>query len=316
MLRKRIQTESDALSGMLPNLSNLPIGENLFDFLISNGVAKEAGCTRHKEPIVSKEYEQNNCAIEGYFMFLPLDPRESQPESAPRDGDLDVNIPLPSGTSTVTMKRTRKFKKDRYAAFEKDEEAWIEKTFEMVCRRPDGNTVYWNDYGEALTRMTEYYYLDPEKKGHLFVSTFMNQTDKQKAHMPFTGVADGPYLFVALVCAIPGFGKGLMHIAKEVAYKLGCTGIALASLSNSAGFYYSLGYRFLSKWDGSLVDATRFTKEEVRGGLTKTILVTDIPDDRSTAGAQYWKLYRDKRKYQREEGCEEGGSMCVISMGP
>ena len=261
---------------MLPNLSKLSIGTPLFDFLISKEVAKESDCTRHKEPVETEEDEVENCAIEGYLMYLPLAPRESTPAPVPGNAELNVEVAFASGTtSTVTLKRTAKSAKYRFGNFEKKEEEWVQNTFERVCQRPNNATIHWDEYGETLMRMTEYYYLDPEERGHLFLSTFMDKESKQEAHMPFIGNAQDPYLFVALVCALPGFGKDLMSIAKEAAYALGCSGIALASLSNSAGFYYSLGYRFLSRSDGGLIDASQFTKQETIGGVTKTILLTD-----------------------------------------
>ena len=298
------------------------IGANLVDYLIANGAAKEQGCTRHKEPVRTQEDVDSNCAIEGYLMYLPLEERPEASRPVPSDADLDVEVRTSSGTSTVNLKRTRKYKKDRLADFERTEGAWVKNTFDLVCRRWDGTSVLWGDYGDALLRMAEFYHLDPEKRGHLFVATFMDQRRKQLAHLPFTGVMSSPYLFVALVCAVSGFGKGLMNLAKETAYRLGCKGIALASLSNSAGFYYSLGFRFVSKWSGQLIDTTKFTTQAVRGGATKTILLTDAPDDLGdpddpdNPGEPYWKLYRKKRKYLHKQDCDEEGSRCVISMGP
>ena len=296
---------------MLPNLSKLSIGTTLFDFLISKGAAKEPGCTRHKEPVENKEDEVENCAIEGYLMYLPLARRRSTPASVPRNADLYVNVAFASGTtSTVTLKWTAKKAINRFGAFERREKKWVENTFERVCERPNNATIHWDEYGETLMLMTEYYYLDPDERGHLFICTYMDEESKQKAHMPFKRYAKGPYLFVALVCAESGFGKDLMNIAKEAAYALGCSGIALASLSNSAGFYYSLGYRFVSRSDGGLIDARRFTKQETIEGVTKTMLLTEEADAVKSQSAS------KKRKYQENSDCSGSEDACVVSVGP
>ena len=94
--------------------------------------------------------------------------------------------------------------------------------------------------------------------------------------MPTGGVFNGRYLYIALVCAAggAGYGKHLMKVAEAASRMLGCDGVALASLSNSAGFYYNLGYRFVSKQDGTPLDVSDWT-EQVKladGRLFKTML--------------------------------------------
>jgi hypothetical protein len=42
----------------------------------------------------------------------------------------------------------------------------------------------------------------------------MDQKSKQNAHLPFTGVMSEPYLYIALVCAVKGYGTTLMNLAK------------------------------------------------------------------------------------------------------
>jgi hypothetical protein len=142
---------------------------------------------------------------------------------------------------------------------------WIENTFPLVCDRGEGlQPVTWEGYGEELATITEWYFLDEEgKKGHLFVQLLNTPARKIQFHMPLAGEFSGPYLYVALVCAGggKGYGKTLMKLAEAASRALGCTGIALASLSNSAGFYYSQGFTFVSKWDGQKVDVSPWTRQ-------------------------------------------------------
>ena len=70
-----------------------------------------------------------------------------------------------------------------------------------------------------------------------------------------------------------GYGKQLMNVAEAASRILGCDGVALASLSNSAGFYYSLGYRFVSKQDGTPSDVSAWTEQvKLADGRLKTML--------------------------------------------
>jgi hypothetical protein len=56
-----------------------------------------------------------------------------------------------------------------------------------------------------------------------------------------------------------------MDMAYKLAYKLGCKTIALASLSNAAGFYYKQGFRFASR-GGEIIDL-KGTEWEANGTL-------------------------------------------------
>jgi len=107
---------------------------------------------------------------------------------------------------------------------------------------------------------------------------------KLAKHMPTSGVFAGRYLYIAVVCAYPKtIAKDLLLIAEEASRKLGCTGVALATLSNSAGFYYSRDYRFMDKRDGSVIDTTPWTRPQIINGVEKTVLDpeidVDVPDD-------------------------------------
>ena len=80
---------------MLPNLSQLSIGEKLFEFISEQGVGKEDGCNRHKEPVETKDDESNNCAVDGYLMFKELGEKEDTYKTAqPTDGSNVLNISL------------------------------------------------------------------------------------------------------------------------------------------------------------------------------------------------------------------------------
>ena len=97
-------------------------------------------------------------------------------------------------------------------------------------------------------------------------------------HMPTGGIFSGRYLYIALVCSagMQGYIKHLMGYAEAACRALGCEGIALASLSNSAGVYYSLGYRFASKWDGTLLDVTAWTEVLIKDGEKRVMLKPDL----------------------------------------
>ena len=64
-----------------------------------------------------------------------------------------------------------------------------------------------------------------------------------------------------------GFGNYLMDMAYKLAYKLGCSTVALAALPDAAGFYYGKhGFRFANR-DGDLVNIedTPWHKETEEG---------------------------------------------------
>ena len=178
------------------------------------------------------------------------------------------------------LNRTRAAR-DRKEEFERLHFEWIRDYFPLRCNRGEElGSVTWGEYGAELAKITEWYFLDEvEKRGHLFLQLFEDDARKDVMHMPNGGVFGGRYLYVALVCSAgsPGYIKFLMKMAEAACRKLGCKGIALASLSNSAGVYYSLGYRFVNKQDGLPLDVSAWTElVEQDDGSKKTILRPEL----------------------------------------
>jgi hypothetical protein len=105
----------------------------------------------------------------------------------------------------------------------------------------------------------------PKHRGHVFVRLFDSKEDKIKHNVPFEGVFADPYLFVIAVCASghPGFGTYMMEMVNQLAYEIGCSNIALASLPAAAGFYYGKHkFRFADR-NGDIVDITKTPWHEV-----------------------------------------------------
>jgi hypothetical protein len=260
----------------LPNLTRLEINEKLFDHVAKAGAGKK-GCVRHVEPIIRNEDENpnHNCAVDGYLMFKTVEGKETSPEnyfgkilSVEVDGVLQELSPLLTRTGAAA---------DRKSEFERKHIDWIKNYFPLRCNRGAGlGSVEWAGYGAELAKITEWYFIDEiGKKGHLFLQLLDTPIYKTRMHMPTGGVFAGRYLYIALVCSAgsPGYIKFLMKMAEAVSRKLGCDGIALASLSNSAGVYYSLGYKFVSKWDGLPLDVSAWTEiVQQEDGTMKTFL--------------------------------------------
>lgn len=270
---------------MLPNLSALPLatGERLFQYVAMQGGGKSK-CRTHTEPIVTNQDNdpEQNCAVDGYLMFKPMPdavPIKQYPFGKPIEVEVDGTLlklePLKKRSSSWIARKEE---------FEIKHSDWIKNTFPLVCDRGEGlQAVTWEGYGDELATITEWYFLDPSKRGHLFVQLLNTPARKKRFHMPSVGMFEGDYLYIALVCATggQGYGKTLMKLAEGAAKALGCTGVALSSLSNSAGFYYSLGFSFVSKEDGKQVDVARWTKQIVgKDGLPKTLLqpMKDVDD--------------------------------------
>ena len=273
----------------LPNLLGLSLATDasLFEHLSERGGGKR-GCIKHVEPIITDDDENAdvNCAVDGYIMFKGIDGAAPPQDYSGKFVDMTVDgspvrmIPLLKRTQAAAVRKLE---------FERRHADWIRNTFPIVCDRGAGlSPVTWEGYGEELAKLTEWYFLDEEqKRGHLFLQLFDTTRHKIRHKMPIGGAFSGRYLYIALVCASGGrgYGKVLMKYAEEACRVLGCEGIALASLSNSAGFYYSLGFRFNSKWDGAPIDVTAWTTVELRDdGTTKVVLNDHLDVDPFGAG--------------------------------
>ena len=276
----------------LPNLSRLhletaPTGATAFEHLIQNNVAKNKDCLKHasnppSNPNPSVHDNSVNCAIDGYYMFKALPPAPGAPPP-PADSYLKRVLPVTLGTgervilssmgSRAVAVRTRLWN------FWTDNGDWVENVFEPVCdRRRDANgeelgTIEWRQYNEELVSTTDWYYLDPNKQGHIFLQLLDTPTFKDKMGMPTRGAFEGRYLYIALVCSLPKtIGSYLMEIAEAACRALGCDGIALASLSNSAPFYLHKGFQFMDRTTGRPIDVTPWLKTVTVNGRSQIVI--------------------------------------------
>ena len=239
-----------------------------------------------------------NCAIDGYLMYKEVSDGRVDPPPA-LDAVFDKSLNVTVGGKDYELKalpgRSTNPRRDRERrnAFEQENPDWVRDVFHEVCKRPGKlGSISWNGYGTELSGVTDWYYLDtdPARRGHLFLQLFDSKAMKEAKHMPTEGAFDGRYLYIAVVCAYPKtIAKDLLLVAEEASRQLGCTGVALATLSNSAGFYYSRNYRFMDKRDGSAIDTTAWTRPQIINGVEKTVLDpemdVDVPEDQpSPAG--------------------------------
>jgi hypothetical protein len=290
----------------LPNLSGLSLATDakLFEYVATRGGGKKS-CVRHIEPVETKEDENANvnCAIDGYLMYKAVPGKEGgNPQYSGKY--LEVVVDGAVMTLSPLLKRGRAAA-DRTAEFLRLEFEWIRDTFPLVCARgqpgSDLGTITWDDYGEELGKVTEWYFLDPQKRGHIFIQLLDTSQYKIKNQMPLGGVFAGRYLYIALVCAqgTRGYGSELLKLAEAVSRKLDCDGISLASLSNSAGFYYSRGYKFVGKQDGEPLDVTAWVEIAPDG---KEML---RPEKDVNPYGQPTRMQRDKRGRDADQKTQE-----------
>ena len=295
----------------LPNLSGLSFATDakLFEHVATRGGGKTR-CIKHTEPIVTSDDEDSNvnCAVDGYLMFKAIDRIEGAATPIDYSGKLvDLLVEGQAVQLQPLLKRARAAA-DRKSEFQRRHTNWINRTFPIVCSRGSGLLpVTWDDYGEELAKITEWYFLDEAGgRGHIFLQLLDTPQYKLKMHMPTGGTFSGRYLYVALVCAAggAGYGKYLMKLAEAASRALGCDGIALASLSNSAGFYYSLGYKFVSKWDGVPLDVSAWTElVTLPDGRTKTMLRPEL--DVNPFGQPRDSSTKDLKRMREEDSVVE-----------
>jgi len=288
---------------MLPDLGRLslrapslapapaPTDATVFEHLVALQSGKSKGCNKHQPRMPDPKRDQaaydqaaeGNCAIDGYLMYRPVAPDPAAPPP-PAGSYLGRPLPvtMPDGSTEVFFplgKRTTSNKARRYK-FWYDHSKWVEQVFGRVCNRgkdAQGNdlgTVDWWGYQEDLVDATDWYHLDPEERGHLFIQLLDTPEFKEATHMPTAGMFGGRYLYIALICAAAGtgLGKRLMAMAEAACRALGCTGIALATLSNSAEFYLSQGFQFMSREEGRPIDVRPWLEERVIDGKRRTKL--------------------------------------------
>ena len=303
---------------MLPNLSRLSLVTNtmtgLFEHVARSGGGKK-GCITHSEDLTVKLNENSdyNCAIDGYLMFKTLEGAADEGVADPRNySGKEIAVQVEGATVALQplMKRSNSWK-DRKSTFKLLHSDWIDKTFPILCSRGPGlGTVSWENYGDDLAKVTEWYFLDKDNQhGHLFLQLLDTPEYKQKMHMPAYGAFEGRYLYVALVCAggdTVGYGKYLMKVAEAACHALGCKGIALASLSNAAGFYYSLGFQFVSRVGGQPLDVSAWEEVvELNDGRLKTMLRTGLRVDREDPSPPSSTAKRGRYTLEVEEEEEE-----------
>lgn len=228
----------------------------------------------------------SNCAHYGYYMYKQVKGAETDP-----DNYLGETITLPSDNPDQPINFLPLDREDtpteKAMLFEKAHPEWIKNTWNTVCQE----TVHWKINGQwayalDLMKYTDWYYIDDDqKRGHLFV-TLVDDEFKDMYGSPNSGVFQGNYLFIQLVCATTeakGFGRKMLGYAEELSKKLGCSGIAMASIAPAAGVYYRTGYRFMSS-DGLKINTDAWTKEVVEDGNVKVLLLpyekVDTTDDK------------------------------------
>ena len=290
----------------LPDLSRLSIGQTLFEHLAKRGGGKD-NCNFHEDHIVPPDERDNpdydppvdddqNCATEGYLMYKPFNVDLSPVkyvQNAYNGKAIEVTTSADTGSQKITLQPllTRgATTKDRVEYFENKYRDWIDVVFPVTCKRPEGLlNVRWDLYGETLLEHSEWYYLDPQNRGHLFISSVDNITRRKKLHLPElrVGYFDSNFIYIVLVCAQAGAGVGktLLSVADAVALKLGADGVALSSLSNSAGAYFNAGYAFVSKWDGKPINVDEWVERvEQPNGNVKRVLKTTMPHEPAQEG--------------------------------
>jgi hypothetical protein len=187
--------------------------------------------------------------------------------------DIDMEFISFGGKGTAWV-----VKDDQFKSQEKD---WVENTFEKICKRPgELGTIVYENYAQTLMTKSDWYYLDKKNKnGHIFISIVDSTQRKKNLHIPDAGEFENKkFLYISLVCGINGFGKIMVDgAAKKIAASLGLDGILLAALSNSAGPYYSWGYRFISRLNGLYIDVSPYLRIRTNAkGEQKQFLDSDI----------------------------------------
>lgn len=278
---------------MLPNTSALrldgnvvPTDATVFEHLVERQTGKTKGCNKHqprmpdpdKDKAAYERAAEDNCAVDGYLMYKPVARDAAAAGALPKGSYLGRSLVVNMGEGfrevLVPMGRRSTSTTSRLKKFWFDNSKWVEGVFEPMCARgkdAQGNdlgTVDWDAYKEELVASTDWYYLDPDERGQLFIQLLDTPEFKEAMHMPTTGAFEGRYLYIALVCARAGtgFGLRLMAMAEAACRALGCTGVALATLSNSAEFYLSQGFEFMSREEGRPVDVTPWLEDRVIGG--------------------------------------------------
>jgi hypothetical protein len=294
----------------------------------SGNAEKFAMMTRRLEEwdAKKKQYDADNgdyqkhevdCGVDGYFMYKEV-PDAADASTLADDyltQPLRVTIDRGEASELVTLKTLNqtvpripegtndRARRDDFAA---TNPIWVRDWFAKSCNRGGGlGSISWAGYGEELAGATDWYYLydrpgldvkgRPERQtGHLFLQLLDSVDMKRGNHMPTAGALAGRYLYIGLVCAQGnGLGKHLMSIAYAASRALGCTGILLATMTNSAGFYYSQGFHFMNKVTGEEIDLIKYTVEKEVNGRRKSMLQVnydpddpDDPDNPDNSGGQ------------------------------
>lgn len=281
----------------LPDLSRLALQQastgqprqTLWEYLISENVAKEEDCTEVKD---MKDKNQNeNCAIEGFLMIKDLDNPQNREEEVryipnPDDSyiEVDVKSRVKSGDQTVenevktTTRRLETISHGSRNLLQGNDviREWVEKHFGSRCAL-DKKYVY-----NHIIKKTEFLYMDglqiiqagrsrSEKvptldKGFLAMKIYDTEEKKTNDKMPNKGMFEKPYVYIQLVCALEsrGFGIELLNTAIAVALANKCYTIALSTLTTPASFYYRNGFKFCSR-DGNIVEVDKCYISESEG---------------------------------------------------
>ena len=145
---------------MLPNLSRLSISNNLFEKLVEEGVAKNKECKTAEK-----------CDVDGFLMYKPIE--GSSGESEVLSG---TDVTLESGITFTSLPSELESVEDKFEHFRKKHKDWVKTVFYRLCKRGgDLGSIRWRAYGLELMSFTDWYFLDEEQRGQIFVSLVNNE---------------------------------------------------------------------------------------------------------------------------------------------
>ena len=310
---------ASAADHVLPSLVGLSLGTKntdttLFDHLIGRKSAKSKECTEHEPQDGGKQWKKMSdvekgqfCLRDGYLMYKEVkSPASVVPggwdlpyysdqtvhghSEDGREEEVRMQSMLRVAGNVNGENRANKFMKDEGRSLN------FKEMFDQRCATND--EIEWDEYKEELLNDSDWFFVDDEDRGVLFVSVFdANESDqstgaggikgeerKKSMGLPTEGMFAKRFLYLNLVCAnnrdnrqtrsrrkpTKGFGAILMSATEALAKKLGCNLVVLATLETSATYYYKREYRFAAR-DGEKVDVSQW--EDTRKGYEGQLLI-------------------------------------------
>lgn len=310
---------ASAANHVLPSLAGLSLATKdtdttLFDHLIASKSAKSKECTEHEPQDDGKQWDKMSneekgkfCLRDGYLMYKKV---QSPASVVPGGWDLpyyrDQTVYGQSKNGREEEVRMQSMLRvagnadgeNRANQFMKDEGRSLnfEEMFDQRCATND--EIEWDEYKEELLNDSDWFFVDDEDRGVLFVSVFdanespqstgaggiKGEQRKKSMGLPTEGMFAERFLYLNLVCAnnrdnrqtrsrrkpTEGFGAILMSATEALAKKLGCNLVVLATLQTSATYYYKREYRFAAR-DGTEVDVRQWEGDEGQLLLDKEV---------------------------------------------